>query len=234
MRSQNLAAITLLFLLPAGPWAASKAYNEAQVLRLEGTIMVEHANGSKPTALQTGSMVEKGDVLTVYDKSWVILRTHKGDRIGIDGGSVVVIDEYHIEGPDRQIRFVLQKGVLMLKTNGSDSRQTFFEINAGSVVSAINDTQTILTYDPEKDRLRVQYMNGKLTVIDKDSEQKFKVEHSEHNWEGGKKAEEEPLPLDELDVVNYKRFFEIEPRLKPQSNNMVLQELENRRNSANR
>lgn len=231
MRSTLLILTVLALLSPAAVRAKSQAYNEAKILKLEGTIMVQHANGSKSTALQSGSILEKGDVITVYDKSWVIFRTHKGDNIGIDGNSVLVIDEYYIEGPDRQIRFVLQKGVLMLRTNGNESRQSFFEINSGSVVSAINDTQTILTYDPEKDHLRVQYMTGKLTVIDKDSEQKFKIEHGEHTWDGGKMAEEEPLPLDELDVVNYKKFFDAEPRLKAQSNNMILRELESRRNS---
>ena len=98
-----------------------------------------------------------------------------------------MIDEYYIEGPDRQIRLILQKGSLLLRTNGCGSRQSFFEINAGSVVSSIDDTHTILSYDPAKEHLKVQYFEGKLTVIDKDNELKFKDMHTEHNWEGGKK-----------------------------------------------
>ncbi len=196
--------------------------NEAMVDKLDGTVMVQKPDGSKPIALGSFGTVEKGDTLTVYDKSWVILKTHKGDRIGIDGNTVVNIDEYYIQGPDRQIRLVLQKGTLFFKTSGCGSRQSFFEINSGSVVTSINDVHAILNYDPAKETLKVQYLNGKLKVIDKDSEQKFTVEHSENVWTDGKMAKEEPDPIEEVDGVNYNKFFNGEPRLAPPSNNFLL------------
>src|SRR5580658_9065270 len=238
MRLQTLLALMFAgFALPAFLWADSQSIrasktgetvsteyglNEARVDKLEGTIMVQKSDGSKPFALETGSTVEKGDTLTTYDQSWVILKTHKGDQIGIDGGSVVNIDEYYIEGPDRQIRLVLQKGSLLLKTSGCGSRQSFFEINSGSVVTSINDTHSILSYDPVKESLLVKYFNGKLTVIDKDNEQKFKVEHSENTWQSGKMAKAEPDPVDELDVVNFNNFFNGDPRIAPPSNSFLL------------
>src|ERR1700677_2893660 len=120
--------------------------NEMNVLKLNGTIMVEHADKTEPTALQTGSIVEKGDIITVYDDSWVILKTHRGDQIGLSGNTVVSIDECYMEGPDRQIRFLVQKGTLLLHTNGDDSRQSFFEINMGNVVASIDDVQAIMSY----------------------------------------------------------------------------------------
>ena len=213
-----LAAVSLL--LPMG--LLGKTFNEVAVLQLEGTVMVQPGDGSKPYALETGSTVQKGDTLTVYDKSWVILKTHKGDRIGIDGGSVVNIDEYYIEGPDRQIRLVVQKGSLLLKTNGCGSRQSFFEINTGSVVTSINDTRSIVSYDPTQEELTVKYFGGKLTVIDKDNEEKFKIEHSENTWHAGKMAKEEPDPVDEVDVVNYNKFFDGQPRIAAPRNNFLL------------
>lgn len=223
MRPQLLKAVTVLcFLVSTSLWATTKTYNDCAVDKLDGTIMVQRNDGTKPFALETGSTVQKGDTLTVYDKSWVILRTHKGDLIGIDGGTAVVIDEYYIEGPDRQIRFILQKGSLLLRTNGCGSRQSFFEINTGSVVSSVDDTHTILSYEPAKEHLKVQYFEGKLTVIDKDNELKFKEMHTEHNWENGKKSEEVAVPVDEVDVVNFNRFFNAESRLAPTDNNMLL------------
>jgi hypothetical protein len=223
MRLQLFSAVTVLCLLVStSPWAKTVTYNDCAVEKLEGTIMVQRNDNTKPFALETGSTVQKGDTLTVYDKSWVILRTHKGDNIGIDGGTVVTIDEYYIEGPDRQIRLILQKGMILLRTNGCGSRQSFFEINTGSVVSSINDTHTILSYEPTKELLKVQYFEGKLTVIDKDNELKFTDMHTEHNWQGGKKAEEVPVPVDEIDVVNFNRFFNVEPRLAPTDNNLLL------------
>jgi hypothetical protein len=223
MRLRSFFGKTLLILvLPAALGAKSQTYNEAVVEKLDGTIMVQHADGSKPTALQTDSTVQKGDIITVYDKSWVILKTHKGDRIGLDSGAVVVLDEYYIEGPDRQIRLLLQKGILLLKTNGCGSRQSFFEINTGGVVTSIDEVQAIMGYTGDKDHFRIQYFNGRLSVIDKDSEQKFKVEYTEHNWVSGKMAEEEPVPIDEVDRVNYNRFFNAEPRLEAPDNNMLL------------
>ena len=223
MRLQLLiAAATLSILVSPSLWATSPTFNDCKVDKLEGTIMVQRNDGSKPFALETGSTVQKGDTLTVYDKSWVILRTHKGDRIGVDGDTVVTIDEYYIQGPDRQIRLILNKGSLLLQTNGCGSRQSFFEINTGSVVCSIDDTHSILSYEPVKEHLKVQYFEGKLSVIDKDNEQKFKDMHTEHNWNSGKMSEEEPVPVDEVDVVNFNRFFNVEPRLAPTDNNMLL------------
>jgi hypothetical protein len=196
--------------------------NEAQVDKLEGTIMVQHPDNSKPTALQTLSTIQKGDILYVYANSWVILKDHKGDHIGIDGGTIVIVDEFYIQGPDRQIRLLLQKGSILLKTSGCGSRQSFFEINSGSVVTSINDTQSILSYDPGKELLTVKYFTGKLTVIDKDNEQKFKVEHSENTWQDGKMAKAEPDPVEEWDVVNFNKFFDGDPRLPPPNNDFLL------------
>ena len=198
--------------------------NEMMVDKMDGTIMVLSPDDPKPVALQTFSTVEKGDVLTVYDKSWVILKNHKGDRIGIDSGTVVAIDEFFIQGPDRQVRLLLQKGILHLKTNGSGSRQSFFEVNTGNVVTSVNEVQANLNYAGNKNLLSVQFFNGKMTVIDKDNEQKFKTEYVEHNWENGKMAEEEPVPVDELDKVNYNRFFDGEDPLGNPDSNILLAE----------
>jgi len=221
MRLKNLAVLTVLSLLPP-VFLGAKTFNEADVLMLDGTVMVQKADGSKPFALQTGSTVEKGDTLTCYDKSWVILKTHKGDRIGLDGNTVVNIDEYYIEGPDRQIRFVLQKGSMFFKTGGCGSHQSFFEINAGSVVASINDVHAILHYDPSKENFQAQYLVGKLTVIDKDHEEKFKVNHTENNWIAGKMEKEDPDPVDDVDVINFNKFFDGEPRVPPPSNDFLL------------
>lgn len=220
MRLQAILGVALLSLLFPATLAA-EAFNEAAVNALSGTIMVQPADGSKPYALQTGSTVQKGDVLTCYDKSWVILKTHRGDQFGLEGDTVVNIDEYYIEGPDRQIRLILQKGTLLFRTGGCNSRQSFFEINTGSVVTSINDTRAILHYDPAKESLHVQYLSGKLTVIDKDNEEKFKTENTENTWTDGKMTATEPEPVDELDVVNFNRFFNDEDPLEAESENLL-------------
>ncbi len=227
MRLQACLGLALCLALPAA--LAAKAYNEMSVEKLNGTVMIQHADGSDPTALQTGSTVQKGDTLTVFDKSWVILKSHRGDRIGFDGDkgpTVVFVDEFFIEGPDRQIRFLLQKGTLFLKTNGCGSRQSFFEINAGSVVTSINNTRAILNFDPGQNQLKVQYLDGKMTVLDKNSEQVMSELHTEHQWKDGvlqdKGQEQGPEYMDELDSVNFSRFFDGETRLQPESNNILL------------
>ncbi|HEY5038157.1 MAG TPA: hypothetical protein VIJ93_03690 [bacterium] len=233
MRLRIHFSLIISLALPVVLWAdaekevgetVSQQYNlnEAMVDKLDGTIMVQHPDGSKPTPMQTNSTVQKGDVLTVFDKSWVIFKNHKGDRIGLDSDTVVAIDEFYIQGPDRQVRLLLQKGSLFLKTNGCDSRQSFFEINAGSEVTSISDVQAIIQYDPAKEHLKVQYLNGKLSVVDKDAEQKFNVEHSEHTWDSGKMMEVDPAPVDDLDEVNFRRFLDAEPRLEPTDNNILL------------
>lgn len=224
MRLQTLGVWALSFFLPSLLWAT--AYNEMVVVDLQGTIMVQHANASNPpTALMTNSIVEKGDTLTCYDKSWVILKTHSGARIGLDGlfgPTIVNIDEFFIEGPDRQIRLVLQQGVLFLKTNGYGSRQSFFEINAGSIVTSVNDTQARVAYAPDQSLVTVQYFVGVLSVIDKDHEEKMTIQHCERHWKNGVMAEKDPSPVDDLDWTNYKKFFDGEPRVVPGSNNFLL------------
>jgi len=61
-----------------------------------------------------------------------------------------------------------------------------------------------------------------VTVIDKDKEEKFGVDDSENTWTSGKMEKEEPNPMDELDVVNYNKFFDGLPRLAPSHNDLLL------------
>ena len=252
MRLKALFAI-LLLTLPASLWAA-KEYNEMTIDRWEGTVMIQHPGEPKPFALETGSTLEKGDVIMVYDKSWVVLRTHRGDKIGLDENTTISVDEFYIGGPDRQIRFILQKGTLFLRTNNCDSKQSFFEVNSGSVVTSVGEAQAVLTYKPEeKEHLVVQYFRGKFSVIDKNNEYKFGVmpkigssiknirdkenttdvtqvqldyipEWSELNWENGVLIDKIPSTIEEIVNINYKRFYDGEPRLKPSENNILLDE----------
>lgn len=222
MRLQTFLGLPLALFMSVPLGLSAKTFNEMVIERLNGTIMDQPADGSKPFALETTSVINKGDVLTVYDQSWVVLKSHNGDLIGLDANTVAVVDEFYIEGPDRQVRFLLQKGTMLFKANGRDSRQSFFEINTGSEVTAINDTRCILTYDAASEKLDVKYLAGHLTVLDKDNEEKFKVENSENFWKAGKMVAEDPSPLDELDVINFNKFFEGEPRLKPQNNSFLL------------
>ncbi len=223
MRLQTLLGWMIVLSLPSLLWA--KAFNELEVVDLQGTIMVQHANASAPTALMTGSTVEKGDTVTCYDQSWVILKTHNGARIGLDGlygQTIVNVDEFFLEGPDRQIRLVLQKGVLFLKTNGYDSRQSFFEINTGAVVTSINDTRARVAYDPDQTLLTVQYFLGDLRVIDKDHEEKMTIQHSQRRWKNGVMAEKDPEPVEDIDWTNFNKFFDGDPRVAPGDNNFLM------------
>jgi hypothetical protein len=89
-------------------------------------------------------------------------------------------------------------------------------------VTSINDTQACLAYDPQQSLLTVQHFTGDLTVIDKDHEEKFKYAHSERHWKNGAMAEKEALPMDDLDWINYHKFFDGEPRVAPRDNNFTL------------
>jgi len=227
------------------PQKKQNVSNEMAVLKLEGTVIVEHADKTKATPLQTGSIVEKGDVITVYGDSWVVFKTRRGDRIGLDGNTLITIDECYMEGPDRQIRLLVQRGTLLLQTNGDDSRQSFFEINMGNVVASINNLRAILSYVPSKNFVDIKYIDGKINVIDQTREETFTIhqgeynadtkneadygdhsgvpqEHMEHTWENGKMAQEEPIPLEEIDEINFKKFFDGEKRLIPDDNNMLM------------
>jgi hypothetical protein len=219
--------------------------NEMNVFRISGTVMVEHADKTDPTALQTGSVVEKGDVVTVYDGSWLILKTHRGDEIGFDGSTKVTVDECYMEGPDRQIRLLVDKGTLLLRTNSANSRQSFFEINTGNMVTSIDNVRAIMTFDNAKNTLDIKYIEGKIHVIDQSHEETFTIhqgeyngytkseseaaddqgvpeEHTEHTWLNGKMMEDEAIPMEEIDELNFRKFFDGEPRVAPDDNNMLL------------
>jgi hypothetical protein len=219
--------------------------NEMNVWKLSGTIMVQHADKTDPTPLATGSVVEKGDIVTVYDGSWVILKTRKGDKIGLDGNTVMTLDECYFEGPDRQVRLLLDRGTLLLETHGDDSRQSFFEINTGKVVTSIDEVKAILSFDAKNDTVDIKYIEGKIHVIDQTHEETFHTqeseyngytrsetntaedtgmaqEHTEHTWNYGKMAQEEPIPMEEIDELNFRKFFDGEPRVAPDDNNMLL------------
>jgi hypothetical protein len=222
VQSKNTKTIISPFQAPVKNTSRDFDQNEARVYKMNGTIMVQHADGADPAALGSFDTVKKGDTITVYDKSWVILKTRRGDKIGLDGNTVLAIDEYYFGGPDRQVRVVLQKGSLFLKTNNVGSRQSFFEINTGGVVTSVGDSSAIFEYDKAKDSLKLQYMRGKLKVIDKNEEQKFAYENTIHNWEAGAMKETEAVPMDELDGINFKKFLEGEKRLPPTDANILL------------
>jgi hypothetical protein len=220
MRLQAILILSFFLLGPA--WVGAKSETEIQVLKLEGTIMVLHPNSDKPTALETGSTVEKGDTITCYEKSWAIFKTRRGDRFGLDSLTVVQIEEFYDEGPDRQLLLILQKGNLFMRSQNDSSRQSFVEIHTGSVVSQLGYTKAIFHYDSDQLMLRIQYLTGDMKVIDKENEQKLKLEHSEFIWKDGTLVGDAPPAMDDLDVVNFNKFFDGDPRLEPTDNNILL------------
>jgi hypothetical protein len=157
-----------------------------------------------------------------------------------------------LEGPDRQIRLMLKNGQILLRTNDSNSKQSFFEIYCGSVVTSIGGTQAVLSYDPgDNEHLNVQYLRGKLSVIDKNNEYKFGVmpkvgsnirnikdkenttdvtqtqldyipEWSELNWQSGVLVDKLPTTIEEIVKINYNRFFDAEDLIETAFNNILL------------
>jgi hypothetical protein len=186
---------------------------EMQVYKLDGTIMVQRPKLEKPFPLQTGSFVQKGDTLTVYDGSWVILKTRRGDRIGLDGLTVAAIDDFYDGGPDRIVRLVLRQGNILVKSQNVSSRQSFFEIDMGSVVATVKDSKSSFHYDPSQLLAKAQYVEGEVKVVDKDDEQKMTVPRTKMTWKDGHAAEEKPSPMDDLDVLNLDKFLDGEPRM---------------------
>ena len=213
---RRLIPALILFWLAGPGLLRAASYTDAKIKKMDGTIMVQKADGSPDFALQTGSVVEKGDVVTCYDKSWVILKDHRGDEIGLYGDTVVGIDELYQEGPDRELRLILQRGTLYLKANDSSSRQSFFEINAGSVVTSLDDSESIVTYDPTQPHFQVQYIRGKIRVIDKDGEHKLTVEGSIRDWNNNSLVQKgDPDPMDPVQITNFDRFFNGDPLILP-------------------
>jgi len=186
---------------------------ELLVFKVEGTIMVQRPKLEKPFPLQTGSVVQKGDTLTVYDGSWVVLKTRRGDRIGLDGLTVVAIDDFYDGGPDRIVRLVLREGNILVRTQDVSSRQSFFEVDLGSVVATVKYSKATFHYEPGPLLATIQYVTGDVKVIDKDDEQKMLVQRSKLSWKDGHSTDERPSPMDELDVVNLDKFLDGEERM---------------------
>ena len=90
------------------------------------------------------------------------------------------------------------------------------------MVTSVNDTQARLAYAPDQPSLTVQHFVGDLSVIDKDHEEKFQMSHSERHWKNGAMLEKDPLPTDDIDWINFKKFFDFDPRVVPTNNNFLL------------
>jgi hypothetical protein len=169
--------------------------------------MVQRAKDGKVDALQTKEVVERGDIVTVYEKSWVILKSPKGDILGLDSLTHATFEEIFKGGSDRQIRMVLHKGDAFIKSKNSKSRQSFFEVAAGSVVASLQKARTRLTHDPKKGIFSASYFDGKMILIDASGEQKFPFRECKRVWENGKMTQEDPLPLDDKEILVYKNFL---------------------------
>ncbi|HET9870913.1 MAG TPA: hypothetical protein VFR02_10520 [bacterium] len=215
MRRPIAAFILALTALPA--WlAADTIYKDAAVRLLDGTVMVKKADGSPAEALQTGSVVEEGDAVTVYDQSWVVLKTRQGDQIGMLGGTVASFDQLDKEGGDRELRIILQKGILLLRAAGSSTQQSYFEVHTGNVVTSLGDADLIVTYDPAIEHLRLQHLRGRISVFDKGGEHHLKTEGAIWDWKDGVlQTQGDPDLMDQLDEVNFHRFFNGDPILQP-------------------
>lgn len=210
--------VALLIGLTAFPAlaGASPLYKDAAVRMLDGTIMVQKTDGSPATALQTGSVVEQGDAVTVFDKSWVILKSRKGDQIGFYGDTLASFDQLNQEGGDRDIRILLKHGTVMLKATDSSSQQSYFEIDTGSVVTSVGDSELIISYDPVKDHLEIRHIRGRISVFDKAGEHHFKTQGAIWDWDKGVLVRtDDPDLMDQLDIVNFNRFFNGDTLLQP-------------------
>ncbi|HVM32323.1 MAG TPA: hypothetical protein VMU88_04250 [bacterium] len=215
MRRLTLVSLLGLMACPLGASAAT-AYKDAAVRMLDGTVMVQKADGSPATALQTGSVVEEGDAVTVYDKSWLILKTRKGDEIGFTGDTVASFDQLDKEGGDRELRIILYHGTLLLKATDSSSQQSYFEVHTGNLVTSLGDSQLIVTYDPAKSHTRLQHLRGRISVFDKDGEHHLKTEGAIWNWQDGHLVETgDPDLMDQVDVINFNHFFNGDPLIIP-------------------
>ncbi len=213
MRFRVLLLIASLSLLPVLQ-ALAIAPNEAQVQKLDGTIMVEHVDegGNKSSvALGTKGVVTRGDIITIYDKAWVVLKDAKGDLIGFQGPAVAAFDELFKAGPDRQVRILLKSGTCYVKSKNSKSRQSFFEVHTGPLVSVLASTRAQFSYKPEGNVVEIRYFGGKLRTTDADGERKFYLD-SRRVWEKGKLTQGDPMQLPDAATLDFKKFFEVGPR----------------------
>lgn len=224
----------LLFLLlpllgAAAPLPADAPVTVLTVEKLEGTAMVTRPEGKGEVALEHGEPVERGAVVRTYGKSWVILKSPKGDRVGIDADTETAFDEIFQSGPDRQLRILLRGGRLHLQAKASKSRQSFFEVHAGNLVVSPWKMRGTLTYLPEEGLFEVRFFGGdkpKLKSVDRQGEVVVTVENSQSTtkvidasgevyfpfpsrrvWEGGSLVQEDPLPLEEGSETYFQDFF---------------------------
>lgn len=210
MRARALLAAAALCLTPFVHSLASEPVTDAKVQKLDGTIMVEHVDdaGKKTQyALATGGFVSRGDIVTVYDKSWVILKDGKGDLIGFAGPATAAFDELFKGGPDRQVRILLKSGRCFIKSKNAKSRQSFFEVHTGPLVSTLGSARAEFEVQPSANRVMISYFGGKLKTTDADGERKFYID-SMRAWEKGRLTQGDPMALSEESVLNFKKFFE--------------------------
>jgi hypothetical protein len=73
-----------------------------------------------------------------------------------------------------------------------------------------------VTYDPTQPHFQVQYIRGKIRVIDKDGEHKLTVEGSIRDWNNNSLVQKgDPDPMDPVQITNFDRFFNGDPLILP-------------------
>jgi hypothetical protein len=209
MRSFRIPAVLLALTLLSSVSQAREEKLYVDVHKMDGTIMVDRAKDQKKEALQTREVVERGDVVTVFEKSWVILRSPKGDLIGLEGPTKVTFEELYKGGSDRQIRMNLHYGRTYLRSRKAGSRQSYFEVSAGGCMVQLQKCKLLVSFEPKKSILEVQFHEGndKTMVVDSVGEKLFPFRECKRVWENGKTSQEDPAPLDEKEILAFKDFF---------------------------
>jgi hypothetical protein len=129
------------------------------------------------------SIVERGDVITVYDEQLGHFKIppRRQNRPWPEAAWLRLTSATWRVRTGRSASWC-KREPFMLRTNGDDSRQSFFEVNLGSVVASINNLQAVLIYDPSKNFLDVKYIDGKIHVsLTKTTMKASRLSQSEYN-----------------------------------------------------
>lgn len=215
---------------PVGLAAASRPVTVLFVEYIHGTVELFEASSNTSTSLSSDSVVPRGAKIRVLDQSYLILKSPKGDKIGVDAGTEVDFDEIYASGPDRQLRLLLRSGRLLIQSKPSKSFQSYFEVHAGNIVFIPWKSKTILTRAPEENVFEVQFLGGdkpKIDSVDREGEIIITVKNntkvtrvvdasgeiffpfpSRRVWKNGQLTQEDPLALGEAKETFFSDFFQ--------------------------
>ncbi len=142
---------------------ASSNTTQAIFTKVQGKVQVLVPNHKKPKKAQKDLVVTQGDRIVTQADSSAVLRLFDGSELRVDPQTEFVLSEMKKPSDeDKNFKFSLFVGKLAAVVKKLTSASSSFEIEAGGVVCGVRGTQFEMGYNPHKNSVSLNVMEGSV------------------------------------------------------------------------